>query len=47
MSGLVYDLLVWRSVLKMFPRFIFRMEQGKASKNGFQQQMFTSNIETR
>ena len=30
----VYDLLVWRSVLKMFARFIFRMEQEKASQNG-------------
>ena len=27
-------------------RFIFRMEQGKASKNGLQQ-MFPSNIETK
>ena len=30
----VYDLLVCRSVLKMFARFIFRMEQEKASQNG-------------
>ena len=28
----VYDLLMWRSVLKMFARFIFRMEQGGARK---------------
>ena len=28
----VYDLLVWCSVLKMFARFIFRMEKGVASK---------------
>ena len=29
-----YDTLVWRSVLKMFARFVFPMKQGKASKNG-------------
>ena len=27
-----YDTLVWRSVLKMFARFVFRMKQGKASQ---------------
>ena len=44
----VYDLLVWRSVLKMFARFIFRMAQRIRPRKMFNSKwlLFTINMET-